>query len=317
MSDTPRLFCLDTVLVDVVLQVAALPAHAGDALAHGQMVTTGGGFNAMSAAARHGMRVLYAGRLGSGPFAALATADLERELIGMPLARNDDVDSGICVVLLEPDGERSFVTSPGAEATLRRADLELLDVNDGDVVLVSGYNVMYPGYDEVVLEWLADLAPSVVVVFDPATRMVDIPKANLDAVMNRATWLLANATEGSMLSERGDALQSATVLASRNDRLNVLIRNGAKGCVVALNHSVAMNVAGFATTVVDTNGAGDVHNGVFIAELASGHDALAAARWANAAAAMSISRYGPASCPPRAEVAAWIAGRDAEALGVL
>jgi sugar/nucleoside kinase (ribokinase family) len=317
VSDAPRLFCLDTVLVDVVLKVTALPMRAGDALAHEQLVTTGGGFNAMSAAARHNLRVVYAGRLGAGPFATLASAALDREHIATPLERNAGVDSGICVVLLEPDGERSFVTSPGAEATLRLADLESLDVKEGDFVLVSGYNVMYPGYADVVFDWLAGLEPSARVVFDPATRMVDIPAANLDAVMARATWLLANAAEGSMLSGRGDALESATALASRDDHLNVLIRNGAKGCVVALNHAVATSVAGFATTVVDTNGAGDVHNGVFIAEMASGHDALSAARWANAAAAMAIGRYGPATCPPRAEVAAWIANRDAEAVGVL
>jgi sugar/nucleoside kinase (ribokinase family) len=76
---------------------------------------------------------------------------------------------------------------------------------------------------------------------------------------------------------------------------------------VALSRSAAVVVDGFATTVVDTTGAGDVHNGVFIAELASGHDVLGAARWANAAAAMAISKFGPATCPPREDVAAWMA----------
>ena len=66
-------------------------------------------------------------------------------------------------------------------------------------------------------------------------------------------------------------------------------------------------VEGFSTIVVDTNGAGDVHNGVFTAELASGHDVLAAARWANAAAAMAISRLGPATSPSREEVAFFMA----------
>jgi sugar/nucleoside kinase (ribokinase family) len=100
---------------------------------------------------------------------------------------------------------------------------------------------------------------------------------------------------------------SAMLLASRNDSLDVLIRNGAQGCVVALSHEGGRVVEGFKTEVVDTNGAGDVHNGVFLAELASGGDAWAAARWANAAAAMAISRLGPATCPPREEVAAWLA----------
>ncbi|MFY9783118.1 MAG: PfkB family carbohydrate kinase [Acidimicrobiales bacterium] len=306
MSDATRLFCLDTVLIDVVLKITALPTRAGDALASDQLITTGGGFNAMSAAARHHLHVVYAGRLGSGPFSSIATLALEEEGIASPIEINDNLDTGICLVLLEPDGERSFVTSPGAEATLRSSDLDSLDARDGDYVLVSGYNVMYDDSAERVLAWLAKLPSGVTIAFDPATRMQDIPKANLESILVLSTWLLCNAREGAMLANDEDALAGATSLASMNDRLNVVIRTGAKGCVVARNHRPGFVVAGFPTTVVDTNGAGDVHNGVFLAELASGHDALAAARWANAAAAMSISRLGPATSPTRDEVAAWI-----------
>jgi sugar/nucleoside kinase (ribokinase family) len=75
---------------------------------------------------------------------------------------------------------------------------------------------------------------------------------------------------------------------------------------VALNHQGGVTIPGFATTVVDTNGAGDVHNGVFLAELASGRDPLAAAKWANAAAAMAISQFGPATGPTRDDVQEWL-----------
>jgi sugar/nucleoside kinase (ribokinase family) len=79
--------------------------------------------------------------------------------------------------------------------------------------------------------------------------------------------------------------------------------------VVVAHDADPVAVKGFETTVVDTNGAGDVHNGVFIAEMASGHDPIDAASWANAAAAMSIAKLGPASCPTRPEVAAFITAR--------
>ncbi len=79
-----------------------------------------------------------------------------------------------------------------------------------------------------------------------------------------------------------------------------------KDVLLRSNHAGAIEVDSFVTRVVDTNGAGDVHNGVFAAELASGHDAFAAARWANAAAAIAVSRLGPATSPTRAEVAAFV-----------
>jgi ribokinase len=306
MSDAPRLFCLDTVLIDVVLKISALPPRAGDVRASEKLVTTGGGFNAMSAAARHAMSVVYVGRPGEGPFSELMLAALDGEGIAIPVERNVELDAGICTVLLEPDGERTFITASGSEATLRESDLTSLTVNALDYVLVSGYNIMYEPSASMVLAWIEKLLPDVIVVFDPATRMLDIPKANLEAMLQRANWLLCNAHEALTLSATHDVLESAAVLASKNSSLDVLVRNGAQGCVVALSGQRGIAVEGFATNVVDTNGAGDVHNGVFVAELASRHDVLDAARWANAAAAIAISRFGPATCPTRDEVARWL-----------
>jgi sugar/nucleoside kinase (ribokinase family) len=306
MRGASRLVCLDTVLVDVVLRVTAFPPRAGDVRALEQLVTTGGGFNAMSAASRHHLPAVYAGRLGAGPFSELAARSLAEEGIGTPVASNSELDTGICVVLVEPDGERTFVTAPGAEGTLRASDLEALDIGEADFILVSGYNVMYPGSADLVLTWLGALPSDVVVLFDPATRVSDIPAWNLGVVLERATWLLSNASEVTQLTGSDEVNAAAAALAATNDRLNVVVRRGANGCLVALNHTDAVAVEGFVTDVVDTNGAGDVHNGVFAAELANGHDALAAARWANAAAAMAVSRLGPASSPTRDEVATFI-----------
>jgi sugar/nucleoside kinase (ribokinase family) len=303
----PRLFCLDTVLVDVDLRVASLPERAGDVRASSQLITTGGGFNAMSAATRHDLRVIYAGRLGQGPFATLARRELTSEGIETPLESNDDLDCGVCVVLVEPDGERTFITAPGAESTLRESDLATLSVREGDVVLVSGYNVMYRDMDTAVLHWLEGLGPDVVVAFDPATRVEDVPPMNLQRVMAHATWLLCNRAEAAELSGENDPLVAANHLASAYRSLNVLVRTGAEGCVVAARDESVVAVQGFRTTVVDTTGAGDVHNGVFLAALAQGLDPVDAARYANAAAAMSVALVGPATSPTRLEVEEFIA----------
>jgi sugar/nucleoside kinase (ribokinase family) len=307
MGDAPRLFCLDTVLIDVVLRVAAIPPRAGDIRALEQLITTGGGFNAMSAATRHHLRTDYAGRLGTGPFSETARKSLASEGIGTPVEANGELDSGVCVVLVEPDGERTFVTASGAEGTLRLSDLDALDVLDGDYVLVSGYNVMYPSSAEPVLRWLRELPEGVIVLFDPATRVEDIPRPHLTVVLEVATWVLCNELEATRLTGDDNVRSAAVALASTNDRVNVLVRRGAMGCLLAYNRGDSFVVEGFVTDALDTNGAGDVHNGVFIAELASGHDALAAARWANVAAAIAVGRFGPATSPTREEVAAVIA----------
>ena len=304
-----RLFCADTVLVDVVLTVASLPHRAGDVRATSQLITTGGGFNAMSAAARHDVEVVYAGRLGRGPFATVALADLAREKIDLPVPPNDEVDCGICVVLVEPDAERTFVTTTGAENTLRRSDLEALEVKAGEYVLVSGYNVMYDDMADVVLSWLESLDRDVIVAFDPATRVEDIPPRYLARALSRAQWIVCNVAEAAALSGTDDTKAAARALTRRGESLSALVRCGAAGCVVVEHGAGPVAVEGFATNVVDTNGAGDVHNGVFLAELAQHAAPLEAARWANAAAAMAVALRGPATGPRREQVEAFLAQR--------
>jgi sugar/nucleoside kinase (ribokinase family) len=68
-------------------------------------------------------------------------------------------------------------------------------------------------------------------------------------------------------------------------------------------------VPGFPVRAVDTTGAGDTHSGAFLAALAAGADEAAAARTANAAAALSVTRHGPATAPGRDELARFLAGR--------
>jgi sugar/nucleoside kinase (ribokinase family) len=76
---------------------------------------------------------------------------------------------------------------------------------------------------------------------------------------------------------------------------------------VAQKGSELVHSDGFSVDVRDTNGAGDIHDGVFLSEIARGTEVKEAARRANAAAAMSIRLLGPATCPARDEVSRWYA----------
>jgi len=62
-----------------------------------------------------------------------------------------------------------------------------------------------------------------------------------------------------------------------------------------------------AVVAVDTTGAGDAHSGVFLAGLADGLSPAAAASRANAAAALTVTRAGPATSPTRAELDLFLA----------
>ncbi|MGC1420038.1 MAG: PfkB family carbohydrate kinase [Acidimicrobiales bacterium] len=307
MESSSRFLCLDTIMIDIVTKVVAWPARGGDALSSGSRVVPGGGLNSMSAASRHGMPSIYVGRLGRGPFSDLAKRALEREGVVAPVVPDEDQDIGFCVVVVDAAGERTFITAPGAEGGLSGQDLEIIDVAPGDYVFLSGYNLVYPDLGKVVAPWVMSLPDDVVVALDPGPRVLDIEATLLRGVLDRTDWLLCNALEARSLTGKADVEAAVSGLLEVAGRSGVVVREGERGCVVAARGSKPLRVDGYSVEVIDTNGAGDTHNGVFLSELARGTALAEAAGRANAAAAMAIGSLGPTAAPSREEVSRWYA----------
>jgi sugar/nucleoside kinase (ribokinase family) len=307
-----RLLHLGNVVVDLVLNVPYLPERGADVLAAASRASPGGGFNVLAAAARQGLRAAYAGAHGRGPFADLARAGLAAEGIEVLLPPAPAPDTGVVIAIVEPGGERTFLTAPGAEAALTAADLAAVVPAPGDVAYLSGYSFVHPANRAALLHWLSRLDGAgppgrarTVVVFDPGPLADQIPAAALAAVLRRADWLTCNAREAAILSGQPDPLAAARALAV--GERDVIVRTGPTGCFLGHGGGEPVLVPGFAVRAIDTNGAGDTHAGVFIAALARGAAPPEAARRANAAAALSVTRAGPATAPTASELAEFLA----------
>lgn len=301
----PVLWHLGNVVVDLVLDVPALPERGGDVLATRTEHTPGGGFNVMAAAARQGLAVTYAGAHGTGPFGDRARAALHTEGIGILLAPRTSGDTGFVVCLVDADGERTFVTSPGAEASLTSADLAELRPGAGDLVYITGYGLLHDSNRAALLGLLPRLDPAVTLVTDPGPLAGDIPTEALEALLTRSDWWSCNAREAALLTGLDDPAEAARALQSRLGRGAVLVRSGPDGCL--LHHGGRLvAVPGFAVDAVDLNGAGDAHTGVFMAALARGADPVAAAHRANAGAALAVTASGPATAPDAARLDAFL-----------
>jgi sugar/nucleoside kinase (ribokinase family) len=276
--------------------VPALPERGGDVLAAHTRSAPGGGFNVMAAAARQGMPVTYAGAHGSGPFGDRARAALHDEGIDVLLAPRIGRDTGFVVCLVDAEGERTFVTSPGAEATLTPEDLAPLRPGPQDLIYVSGYSLLYEANRAALTGWLPRLDPAVTVIVDPGPLVGEIPSVALELLLDRADWWSCNAREAALLTGIDDPSAAAHAVRSWLKRGSALVRTGPDGCL--LHHGGTLDVIpGFTVRAVDLNGAGDAHTGVFMAALARGLAPAAAARRANAAAAMAVTVAGPATGP--------------------
>ncbi len=80
----------------------------------------------------------------------------------------------------------------------------------------------------------------------------------------------------------------------------VLLKLGPEGVLVAERHA-RFRVPGFPVKAVDATGAGDTFAGAFLARRLAGDTLAEAARYANAAAALSTQGYGAVAPIPRAE----------------
>jgi sugar/nucleoside kinase (ribokinase family) len=290
-----RLVGLASAVVDLVLHVDHLPEPGGDVLARSSRVAVGGGLTALRAAAADGLATLYAGGHGTGPFGDLVRTALADHGVTVALPPTPDEDSGFCVVLVDRTGERTFATTVGAEGHLTGRQLGALRVRPGDAVCVSGYDLAYP-HGPVIGDAVAHLPAGTMVVLDPGPLVGDLPAPLRSEVLARTTWLSLNAREAARLTDGADPLPAADeLLAGLTVGAGVVVRDGAAGAVLAVPGRDPVLVPGVpARTVVDTNGAGDVHVGAFVAALARGLDPVDAVAAANAAAAAWVSLPGSA-----------------------
>jgi len=288
-----RLVFAGEALVDLLMWIPALPERGGDMLAGSSSVQVGGGFNIMAAAARQGLPVVYAGGHGTGPWGAKVRAVLAAEGIAVLRPPDLDADTGFDVALVEDGGERTFVTSLGAETLRQPGAWDAIPAGAGDAVYVSGYGLVAPESGAILGAWAAALPAEVLLFVDPGPLVADIPAAVLRPALSRCDWWSSNQREAALLT--GAAGPSGCVLAQRAP--------GPGAVRISL-------IPAPAVVAVDTTGAGDAHAGVFLAGLAAGLRPAAAAHRANAAAALTVTRAGPAVSPSRAELDAFLATLD-------
>jgi sugar/nucleoside kinase (ribokinase family) len=302
------------VIIDVVMAVDALPRAGEGVFASSARTLVGGGFNVVAAAARAGMEVVYAGAHGTGPHGDLARAALHSEGVAVAHAPSPDADTGFCVALVDGDAERTFVTRLGAEMDLSLDRLRALRPEPGDFVYTVGYSLLPGPRADDLLAWVGGLPEGVRLVLDPAPVVGDIPGPTLGRALARVDLLSLSAAEAATVTGGAVPEEAAELLLPRiRPGGTVVVRDSARGCVVAggengsgAGGTAARRVPGFPVRAVDTNGAGDAHVGVFTAAVAEGLDPLAAARRANAAAALAVTRHGPATCPTAKETDAFL-----------
>ncbi|MCC6343712.1 MAG: ribokinase [Bryobacterales bacterium] len=304
---TPVVAVLGSLNMDFVVSVETLPSPGQTVLgSQFQMLPGGKGANQACACGRLGagkVRVRMAGRVGYDLFADHLKASLSAAGVDVSAVHaTRSHPTGVALIWVDHQGQNSIVVASGANHTFAATDVNGLRATFSDASYAL-FQLETPL--ETVQAGLA-LARSegVRTMLDPAPA-APLPRHLLQFV----DILTPNESEASVLLGRpaarltiAEARQAAAALRERTGVATVVMKLGEQGCFW-LDQNREVYAPGFPVNAVDTTAAGDTFNAGLAVALAEGLDAVPALRFANAAAALSVTQPGAqASIPPRAGV---------------
>lgn len=255
-----RVVLMGQILVDLAVRGEALPAPGGDVWASDEGMHVGGGFNALVAARRMGAQAVSLSPIGQGPYSLLIQQALQRAEITDAGPHIDGIDNGFCIAFTDQSGERTFISTRGAETRAPAnawADFTAT-MRPGDVLYIDGYLMDHPANRQAAQAALEALPEGVQVILD-VSPVIGIPQGlparDVIVSMNHreAQQIINQSAErglGQGQSQRCGQAREAGLVASLVASLlgcPVVVRAGAEGAYFARPAAVPAEVSAAAS----------------------------------------------------------------------
>lgn len=296
--------CLGILVADVIARpVDRVPASGSLALVD-EIALRGGGcaLNTGTALARLGLSVACAGKVGTDAFGDFVVALLDERGVDRSLVvREAEVATSATVVLVDGEGERTFLHVPGANGSLDAKELDLDRVLAARALHVAGALVM-PALDgEPTAALLAEarrrgVVTSLDTVWDATGRW-----HRLEPSLPHLDVLCLSRAEARALSGGRDPEAAAGWARARGAR-TVAIKLGADGCYVE-GDEFAGQVPAPRVEAVDSTGAGDAFAAGLLYASLQGWPLERASAFANTVGAAATTAVGAAEGLPTLEEA--------------
>jgi sugar/nucleoside kinase (ribokinase family) len=260
----------------------------------GPAVESSGGSAANTAAglASFGGSVAFMGKVHDDKLGHVFTHDIRAAGVAFDVPpATDGPGTGLCLVMVAPDAERTMATYLGAGGLLYPDDIDANLCIDAQIVYIEGYMC---GIRET--EWTVSKAAAAchlkggkfaLSLSDP--YWVDLKAAALGALLHDVDILFGNEEEVTAMT--GADLDSAIAELAHSCDL-VVVTRGSKGSLVASKGRVVEVPAHDVDVVVDTTGAGDLFAAGFLYGLTQGYEPPDCAELGSLAAAEVIGHLG-------------------------
>jgi len=275
---------------DMIIKVPHLP-KPGETILGGEFTKAAGGkgANQAVAAARAGGVVTFIAKVGDDIFGESAINGFVEDNINVDYVGKDaEAPSGVAQIFVADDGDNCIAVASGANAKLSPDD-----IRDAKEVITSA-DVLLTQLETPVetISMAIDFAKNSgkTVILNPAPAQ-PLP----DELLAKLSVITPNETEAELLTGIEVTDESSAALASEALKEkgveSVIITLGSKGAFVDHGGQQYM-VSGFKVDAMDTTAAGDTFNGALAVAISQKKDMRDAVRFANAAAALSVTKLG-------------------------
>jgi sugar/nucleoside kinase (ribokinase family) len=264
---------IGSTVIDVLLCIPAVPRRGDDVNITASEYRIGGcAYNVFKTLQLFKSPALLCSPVGCGVFGGMVKKHLEEE--GLKTFVNLEDENGCCYCLVEPDGERSFLSLHGAEYRFSRSWMKGIDYSRKGSVFICGLEIEEATGDEII-DFVYE-HPELELYFAPGPRIKHIQKEKMERLFirrdskNNGPLIHLNQTEALRFTGKRTLDDAAKFLAEKTGN-SLVITLGGRGCYcLEKTWPEGRYVQGFPAKVIDTVGAGDAHCGALIACLKEG-----------------------------------------------
>ena len=256
----------------------------------------GKGANQAVAVARLGHPSILLGKLGSDAFGQQLLETLRGYGVDTQHIEVSGGSSGTATIVVDEAGENCIVVTPGAnlEVTPHYLHGKMDILREAEMVLAQLEIPLST------VEWLAQFCDEsgIPLVLDPAPATL-LPQS----LLSRVAWFTPNETEANFYAQNASAEDGIVSKLQASGIRNLILKRGPEGVLLAEAGTPQHCVEAFSVSAVDSTAAGDAFNGAFAVAMSRGYTPMDSARFAVAAAAISVTRNGAQpSLPTREEM---------------
>ncbi|MEO6396526.1 MAG: carbohydrate kinase family protein [Devosia sp.] len=291
MSDGPILVVGDT-MTDIIVMPEGPMVRGSDRRATVRSRPGGSGANQAVWLGAMGTPVVFAGRVAAADIESRA-AYFRAHKVEPVLSADAIASSGVLVTIVDPDGERSFLTDRGANLNITADHLPPSLLEGKSLLMVSGYWLFTPGPRAAVTALLKEAkARGIATAIDPASVgfLREVGAENFLKWTAGTGTIFANLAEALELTGSSDLNLQMQTLGRFYPR--VVIKRGEQGGAVGGRNGVTLSLPAPRIETVDTTGAGDAFAAAFLAAEWRGEDVESCLRQGIAAGARAVTLLG-------------------------